>query len=235
MKNVQNGRADAWGRNLKKYRYRITQRHRSALKGHRACVLWLTGLSGSGKSTIAGELEIRLHRRRIHTQVLDGDHLRFGLNSDLGFSRTGRKENIRRAGEVAKLSVEAGLVVIAAFISPYRADREFVRSLFASGEFVEVFVDCPLAVCRKRDPKGFYKKAMQKKITGFTGIQAPFEAPLAPDIVLPTNALNVKQSAERIIAHLEKTKVIPRLCGLSLRSPDKRKANSTAVKERTCS
>jgi adenylylsulfate kinase len=212
--------------NLKEHLYSVTPAHRSALKHHRACVLWLTGLSGSGKSTIAGELDVCLYKKGIHTQVLDGDNLRLGLNADLGFSRADRKENIRRAGEVARLSAEAGLVVIAAFISPYRADRAFVRSLFPPDGFIEVFVDCPLAICRKRDPKGFYRRAKRREIKKFTGIQAPFEAPLDPEITVRTDLLGVKQSARKIIAYLEKNGMIPRAHG---------RKTKAGLKESACS
>ena len=148
--------------------------------------IWFTGLSGSGKSTIANLLEKRLHAQGRHTYILDGDNLRHGLNRDLGFTQADRVENIRRVAEVAKLMVDAGLLVLVAFISPFRAERELARSLFAPGEFVEVFVDASLAECERRDPKGLYAKARRGELKNFTGIDSPYEPPLAPDVHLQT-------------------------------------------------
>jgi bifunctional enzyme CysN/CysC len=146
--------------------------------------VWFTGLSGSGKSTLANLLEKRLHTQGRHTYVLDGDNVRHGLNRDLGFTEADRVENIRRVAEVAKLMVDAGLIVIVAFISPFRVEREFARSLFAPGEFVEVFVDAPLEECERRDPKGLYAKARRGEIPAFTGISSPYEPPLQPELRL---------------------------------------------------
>lgn len=155
---------------------------RQALNGHKSKVLWLTGISGSGKSTIANALEKELHTRGIRTYVLDGDNIRRGLNEDLGFSEADRVENIRRIGEVAKLMVDAGIVVITALISPFQAQRQMAKALFEEGEFVEIFVDTPLAIAESRDSKGLYKKARSGELPNFTGIDSPYEAPEDPDI-----------------------------------------------------
>ncbi|EOC1298508.1 adenylyl-sulfate kinase [Cronobacter dublinensis] len=162
----------------------VTAAQREQLHGHRGAVLWFTGLSGSGKSTVAGALEEALHQLGVSTYLLDGDNVRHGLCSDLGFSNDDRKENIRRVGEVAKLMVDAGLVVLTAFISPHRAERQMVREQLGAGRFIEVFVDTPLEVCEARDPKGLYKKARAGELRNFTGIDAVYEAPQAPEIHL---------------------------------------------------
>ncbi|MEM6666531.1 MAG: adenylyl-sulfate kinase, partial [Pseudomonadota bacterium] len=175
---------------------------RSALKGQKPGVLWFTGLSGSGKSTIANLVEKRLHAQGRHTYILDGDNVRHGLNRDLGFTEADRVENIRRVGEVAKLMTDAGLVVVTAFISPFRADRDMVRALFGEGQYHEVFVNTPLSVAEERDPKGLYKKARAGEIPNFTGIGSPYEAPDAPELNLDTTALSAEESADRIIAML---------------------------------
>ncbi len=161
-------------------------RHREQM-GHSSCVIWLTGLSGAGKSTLANALEEDLFARGIHTYLLDGDRVRTGLNKDLGFAARDREENIRRIAEVARLFVDAGVVTVVAFISPFRHDRDRARALFAPGEFVEVYVDCPLEVCAKRDPKGLYHKAREGIIQDFTGITSPYETPLAPEVHLRTD------------------------------------------------
>jgi len=155
---------------------------RSVIKGHKPCCLWFTGLSGSGKSTIANLLEKRLVSRKHHTFLLDGDNVRHGLSRDLGFTDADRVENIRRVGEVAKLMVEAGLIVLVSFISPFRAERQMARELFAQGEFLELFVDTPLDECERRDPKGLYRRARQGLITNFTGIDSAYEPPLQPEL-----------------------------------------------------
>lgn len=162
----------------------VTAGQREQLHGHRGAVLWFTGLSGSGKSTVAGALEEALHRLGVSTYLLDGDNVRHGLCSDLGFSDADRKENIRRVGEVARLMVEAGLVVLTAFISPHRAERQMVRERLGEGRFIEVYVDTPLAVCEARDPKGLYKKARAGALPNFTGIDAVYEAPESADLHL---------------------------------------------------
>lgn len=162
----------------------VTRAQREQLHGHRGVVLWFTGLSGSGKSTVAGALEEALHRLGVSTYLLDGDNVRHGLNNDLGFSDDDRRENIRRVGEVATLMVDAGLVVLTAFISPHRAERQMVRDRVGEKRFLEVFVDTPLATCEARDPKGLYKKARAGELRNFTGIDAVYESPQKPEIHL---------------------------------------------------
>jgi bifunctional enzyme CysN/CysC len=177
---------------------KVTGKQRSLRNGHAGCVVWLTGLSGSGKSTIATELERELFNAGKHAYVLDGDKLRHGLCSDLGFSPEDRKENIRRVGETAKLFADAGIICITAFISPYRADRDFVRKILNAGQFVEVYVNAPLAVCEQRDPKGLYAKARANEIKDFTGISAPYEEPPTPELTLATDQLSSTESVARI-------------------------------------
>jgi len=174
----------------------VNKADRRRLNGHGSGVIWLTGLSGAGKSTLANELETRLRARAIRSYLLDGDNVRHGLNSDLGFSADDRAENIRRVAEVSKLMVDAGLVVITAFISPFRAERQLARSLMGNGEFVEVFVNTPLAVAEQRDPKGLYKKARRGELKHFTGIDSPYEAPENPEIVIETASMSVQESAD---------------------------------------
>ena len=180
----------------------------AAPRRHRGCTVWLTGLSGSGKSTIAVEVEKRLLERGVRTYILDGDNIRHGLNQNLGFSPEDRTENIRRIGEVAKLFSDAGLVALTAFISPYRADRDQVRAIMQPGDFIEVFVDCPVEVCEQRDVKGLYKKARAGEIKEFTGISAPYEAPSKPEMVLETSGQSVEKSALQILAYLEQQGII---------------------------
>jgi len=187
----------------------ITREDRQQLNGHRGCTVWLTGLSGSGKSTIAVELEKRLLERGVRTYILDGDNIRHGLNKNLGFSPEDRTENIRRIGEVAKLFSDAGLVAVTAFISPYRADRDQVRAIMQPGDFIEVFVDCPVEVCEQRDVKGLYKKARAGEIKEFTGISAPYEAPSKPEMVIETSGQSVEKSALQILAYLERQGIVP--------------------------
>ncbi len=166
---------------------------------HRSQVVWLTGLSAAGKSTIAHALEAQLFEIGVHSYVLDGDNVRHGLCGDLGFSDSDRHENLRRIGEVCKLFLESGLVVIAAFISPFRADRERVRGFVPHGDFMEVFVDCPLEVCERRDPKGIYRKARLGEIAQFTGVSAPYEAPLNPELTLRTDQIDVATSVKTVL------------------------------------
>jgi bifunctional enzyme CysN/CysC len=180
----------------------VHKRLRASQKGQRAGVVWLTGLSGAGKSTIANRTEEQLAARGYHTYLLDGDNVRRGLNRDLGFSEHDRVENIRRVAEVARLMVDAGLIVLVAFISPFRDERQTARDLFEPGEFVEVYVDTPIAVAEARDPKGLYKKARRGELKNFTGIDSPYEPPEAPEIHLDTTQLSVDAAAERILAHL---------------------------------
>jgi adenylylsulfate kinase len=187
----------------------ITREDRQQLNGHKGCTVWLTGLSGSGKSTIAVELEKRLLERGVRTYILDGDNIRHGLNKNLGFSPEDRTENIRRIGEVAKLFCDAGLVALTAFISPYRADRDQVRAIMQLGDFIEVFVDCPVEVCEQRDVKGLYKKARAGEIKEFTGVSAPYEAPSVPELVIETSDQSVEKSALQILTYLERQGIVP--------------------------
>lgn len=175
---------------------------RTRLNGHKPCVIWLTGLSGAGKSTIANLLERHLHAQGVHTYLLDGDNVRHGLNKDLGFTAADRVENIRRIGEVAKLMVDAGLMVVTAFISPFRSERQLARDLVAEGEFIEVFVDTPLAEVEKRDPKGLYKKARRGELKNFTGIDSPYEAPEQPEIRIETLKHSAEEAADLIVRQL---------------------------------
>lgn len=170
--------------------------------GFKSCLLWFTGLSGSGKSTIAHALDRRLHMLQVHSYVLDGDNVRHGLNKDLGLSPEDRKENIRRIGEVSKLFIDAGLIVLAAFIAPYSEDRKRIRELLKDGQFIEVYVKCSIEECEKRDPKGLYKKARTGEIEGFTGISAPYEEPENPDIILETDTMSPDNSIEALMKYL---------------------------------
>ncbi|MCA8943105.1 MAG: adenylyl-sulfate kinase [Planctomycetes bacterium] len=181
----------------------IGRAHREALLGQRGCVLWFTGLSGSGKSTVARALEADLYRHGKLVYVLDGDNVRHGLNGDLDFSPTGREENIRRIGEVAALFVDAGAIVLSAFISPYRSDRALARSKCPDGRFLEVFVDTPLEVCERRDPKGLYAKARAGEIAEFTGISAPYETPDSPEITIRTGEHELAECVKQIRVALE--------------------------------
>jgi bifunctional enzyme CysN/CysC len=170
---------------------------------HRPGVVWFTGLSGSGKSTIANIVESKLHTMGVRTYLLDGDNVRHGLNRDLGFTDADRVENIRRIAEVSRLMVDAGLVVLVSFISPFRAERDLARSRVDDGEFVEVFVDTPLAVAESRDPKGLYAKARAGELANFTGIDSPYEPPESPEVRIDTTAITPEQAADRVIAELE--------------------------------
>jgi adenylylsulfate kinase len=209
---------------------RVTREDREALKGQRGCVVWFTGLSGCGKSTIANEVDHRLHQLGVHTYLLDGDNVRHGLNASpamlmeahgeqfgqrfgLGFAAEDREENIRRIGAVAQLFCDAGLIVLTAFVSPYRRDREAVRQRLAQSgsadDFIEVFVDAPLAVCEARDPKGLYKKARAGEIPHFTGVNDPYEPPLAAELTLDSALRTPAELAQEVIAHLRKLGKIP--------------------------
>ncbi len=188
----------------------VNREDREKLNGHKGATVWLTGLSGSGKSTIAVDLEKRLAERGVRTYILDGDNVRHGLNKNLGFSPEDRTENIRRIGEVAKLFTDAGLVAITAFISPYRADRDQVRALMKAGDFVEILVDCPVEVCEQRDVKGLYKKARAGEIKEFTGISAPYEAPANPELTVPSHQLTVEAAVVKIVDYLQSKGIIAR-------------------------
>lgn len=180
----------------------VSKKARQALHGHKSGILWLTGLSGSGKSTLANAVQAKLYSMGVHCYLLDGDNIRHGLNRDLGFSSQDRKENIRRIGEVAKLFVDAGIIVLTAFISPFREDRDMVRRMVDDGEFVEVYVKCPLEECERRDPKGLYKKARRGEIPDFTGISSPYEEPLAPELIVETDRQTLEESVAQILGFL---------------------------------
>ncbi len=187
---------------------KVNDEKRAEINGHHSTVLWFTGLSGSGKSTVANALEQALVARGMHTYLLDGDNVRHGLCADLGFSEADRTENLRRVGAVAGLMVDAGLLVLSAFISPYRSQRELVKSLVPAGKFLEIHIATPLAMCEQRDVKGLYKKARAGEISQFTGISDPYEAPLAADLVLNTAESSLEQSVEQLLALLVNKGVI---------------------------
>ncbi len=181
----------------------VSKEDRLKLNGHKSAVLWFTGLSACGKSTVANTVDHILHEKGIHTFVLDGDNVRMGLNKNLGFSAEDRTENIRRIGEVAKLFCDAGLFVLTAFISPYRVDRDRVREILGEGEFIEVFVNASLETCEARDPKGLYKKARAGEIKGFTGIDDPYEEPENPELTLDADNKGIDELAEEVVAYLD--------------------------------
>jgi adenylylsulfate kinase len=182
----------------------ITKEKRKILLNQKSCIIWFTGFSGSGKSTIANAVEAELFKRRRKTYLLDGDNIRHGLNKDLGFTEIDRIENIRRIGEVSKLFVDSGLLVLTAFISPFKLDRQIARSLVSYDEFIEVFVDTPLVVCESRDPKGLYKKARDGTIKNFTGISSPYEIPEDPQIHIKTDKNDIQECVYIVINHLVK-------------------------------
>lgn len=186
----------------------VTRARREQLNGHKGTIVWFTGLSGSGKSTLAHATEESLHQAGCRTFVLDGDNVRHGLCADLGFSDDARKENIRRVGEAAKLFVEAGTIVLTAFISPFESDRERVRKLVGPENFLEVYCRCPLEVCERRDVKGLYKRARAGEISHFTGISSPYEAPSTPDLAVDTALLSLDQSVELVLQLLEKSRIV---------------------------
>jgi len=187
----------------------ISRTKRELLNGHKGFTLWFTGLSASGKSTLANLFDQEMYNRGYHTYVLDGDLIRTGLNKNLGFSHADRTENIRRIGELAKILRDCGIINIVAFISPYRADRQIARDLASNdGSFIEVFVDCPLSVCEERDPKGMYKKAKDGLIKEFTGISAPYEPPINPEIHLHTDRMPASQCVSDILQYLRVSKLI---------------------------
>jgi adenylylsulfate kinase len=186
----------------------VGRKERQLLNGHKSCVLWFTGLSGAGKSTLANAIDYELFKQGFRSYVLDGDNIRHGLNKDLRFGNSDRKENIRRIGEVAKLFVDSGLIVLTAFISPFREDREIVRRMFTNEEFIEIFLNCPINVCENRDPKGLYKKARQGEIPDFTGITSPYEIPDYPEIIIETNDTSIEQSIQQVLTYLREKKIL---------------------------
>jgi adenylylsulfate kinase len=187
----------------------LTRERREAQNGHKSCVLWFTGLSGAGKSTLAHAVEEQLHQLGCRTFVLDGDNVRHGLSSNLGFSEDDRRENIRRIGEAAKLMMEAGVIAMTAFISPFRADREAVRNLMPHGDFFEVYCKAALETCEARDVKGLYKKARAGEIKNYTGIDSPYEAPEKPELVVDTDALSIEQSVNEVLKLLQARGKLP--------------------------
>lgn len=212
--------------NITWHEHKITRDERENLNGHSGCVIWFTGLSASGKSTIANIVEQKLYERGVRSYLLDGDNVRYGLNAGpdileerhgaafsqrfgLGFSAEDREENIRRIGAVAKLFCEAGIIALTAFISPYRRDRDAVRATLNEGDFMEIFIDTPIEICEQRDPKGLYKKVRAGEIKGFTGIDDPYEAPLKPELRLEGGKKDADTLAEEVVSHLEKAGVIP--------------------------
>ena len=186
------------------HQHAVSKSNRNTAYGHHSLVVWFTGLSGSGKSTIASALEHKLFQESLHTYILDGDNIRKGINNDLDFTDKGRVENIRRIGEVANLLVDAGVIVLSAFVSPFKADREKVKSLVGATNFIEVFVDCPIEICEKRDVKGLYKKARAGEISNFTGISSPFENPMSPDVHIKSDLLSVEESVEKVYQEIIK-------------------------------
>jgi adenylylsulfate kinase len=187
----------------------VTRARRERLNGHKSVIIWFTGLSGAGKSTLAHAVEERLHQMSCSTFVFDGDNVRHGLCGDLGFSEGDRRENIRRIGEMAKLFVEAGVIALTAFISPFRADRLKVRNLTAPGDFIEVYCRCPIEVCEQRDVKGMYRRARAGEIRDFTGISSPYEEPENPELAVDTGSMPLDQCVDQVIGYLQDRGVIP--------------------------
>ncbi|MCG8395823.1 adenylyl-sulfate kinase [Bacillus atrophaeus] len=186
----------------------VMKADRQKLNRHKSCVLWFTGLSGSGKSVMANAVDEKLYERGIQSYVLDGDNIRHGLNQDLGFRAEDRVENIRRIGEVAKLFVDSGQIILTAFISPFREDRKMVKEKFPQEEFFEIYIKCPLNICEERDPKGLYKKARSGEIKHFTGIDSPYEAPLSPDLTIESDKISIADAADLIIHELQTKGII---------------------------
>ena len=185
------------------HEHHVSQKQRSILKQQKPCILWFTGLSGSGKSTVANAVENLLFGMNKHTYLLDGDNVRQGLNKGLGFNEADRVENIRRVGEVANLFSDAGLIVVTAFISPFEKDREMVRSMAMQGQFVEVFIDAPIEVCEQRDPKGLYKKARAGEIKDFTGIDSPYDVPVNPEVHVINDGISIEEAASQVVSYLK--------------------------------
>lgn len=195
-------------KNIVWHKHKVIKLDRSKQKKQKPCILWFTGLSGAGKSTVANAVEQKLFELGHHTYLLDGDNVRHGLNKDLGFSDADRVENIRRIGEMAKLFADAGLIVMSAFISPFRSDRQMVRDLVEEKEFVEVYISTPLSTCEERDPKGLYKKARSGQIKNFTGIDSDYEVPHHPEVTLNTAELNVNECVDIVISYLKQNELI---------------------------
>jgi adenylylsulfate kinase len=195
--------SDQKATNITWHEHYVSKQERRELTGHKGAVLWFTGLSACGKSTVANTVDHKLHALGKRTFVLDGDNVRHGLNKNLGFSAEDRAENIRRIGEVAKLFCDSGVIALTAFISPYKADRDNARELLEDSEFIEIFVDASLETCEARDPKGLYKKARAGEIKGFTGIDDPYEAPEKPELVLDANTKGIDDLADEVVAFLE--------------------------------
>ncbi|HIG64590.1 MAG TPA: adenylyl-sulfate kinase [Methyloprofundus sp.] len=187
----------------------VSRKLREEKNQHKSVVLWFTGLSGSGKSTLAHAVEEKLYQQGLNTFVLDGDNVRHGLNKDLGFSDQDRKQNIRRISEAAKLMLEAGVITLTAFISPFKQEREMARSLMPHGDFIEIHCFCPLEVCETRDVKGLYKRARNGEIKDFTGISSPYEVPVKPELRIDTNTLTLEEGAEQVIALLRDRHILP--------------------------
>ena len=194
--------------NLHFHEHRVSRESKEKTNNHKSRVLWFTGLSGSGKSTVANATEKVLHDMGLQTYILDGDNVRMGLNKDLGFSPEDRTENIRRITEVAKLFADSGSLVLTAFISPYRNDRDQARDVIGTEDFIEIFVSADLSVCESRDPKGLYKKARAGKIKGFTGIDAPYEEPISPELTIHTDKNNIEECAQIVVDYLINNNII---------------------------
>ena len=194
--------------NITWHHHNITRAEREKQAGHKGMVLWFTGLSASGKSTIANLVDEKLYLRGCRSYVLDGDNIRHGLNKNLGFSAADRAENIRRIGEVGKLFADAGVIAITCFISPYRADRDAARALHPNGGFIEILADCPIEVCEQRDPKGLYKKARAGQLKNFTGIDDPYEEPLKPELTIDATATSPQEATVKLVEYLEKKGLI---------------------------
>lgn len=190
-------------KNIVWHEHHVTKKERAKIKKQKPCVLWFTGLSGSGKSTVANAVELKLNDLQKHTYLLDGDNIRLGLNKGLSFSDEDRIENIRRIGEVSKLFVDAGVIVLTAFISPFQNDRQQVRDLMKENEFIEVYIDTPLEICESRDPKGLYQKARKGEIPNFTGISSPYEIPQTPEIHIKAGEINLNEVVEQILNYLK--------------------------------
>ncbi|MEM1724663.1 MAG: adenylyl-sulfate kinase [Thermoplasmata archaeon] len=182
----------------------VTREMRNMLNGHRSFVLWFTGLPSSGKSTIAHAVEFELYKKGFRTYTFDGDNIRHGLCSDLGFSEKDREENLRRIAEVVKLFIDAGIIVLAAFVSPLKKHREMVKAIIGEGDFIEIYCRCPVEICEKRDPKGLYRKARNGEIKDYTGISAPYEEPENPDLILDTHLLDVEEAVKKVLSLVEK-------------------------------